>query len=49
VIVSLSDRAICAVGTESVALARLDSLLVQGAERTAVEGPDWLEIEIKAL
>jgi environmental stress-induced protein Ves len=49
VIVSLSDRLICAVGTESVALARLDSLLVQGMESAAVEAPDWLEVEIAGL
>ena len=49
VIVALSDRVMCAVGTESVALARLDSLFVFGAESTAVEAPDWLEVEIARL
>src|SRR5476651_1284052 len=48
-IVALSDRLICAVGTESVALARLDSLFVQGTESAAVEAPDWLEVEIERL
>ena len=49
VIVSLSDHLICAIGPESVALARLDSLLVQGTESAAVQAPDWLEVEITAL
>ena len=46
VIVALSDRLTCAIGTQSVALARLDSLFVHGMERAAVEAPDWLEVEI---
>ncbi len=47
VIVALSDRAICAIGTESITLRRLDSLFVEGAERADVEAADWLEIEIQ--
>jgi len=49
VIISLSDRLICAVDTESIALARLDSLLIQGTESVAVEAPNWLEVEIAEL
>ncbi len=49
VIVSLSNRLSCAVGTESVALARLDSLLIEGTESTAVEAADWLEVEIAGV
>jgi environmental stress-induced protein Ves len=45
-IVALSDRLICAIGTESVVLARLDSLLIDGTESAAVEAADWLEVEI---
>ena len=46
VIVALSDRLTCAIGADSVALARLDSLFVHGTESAAVEAPDWLEVEI---
>jgi uncharacterized protein len=46
VITALSDRLICTIGTESVALARLDSVFVHGPESAAVEAPDWLEVEI---
>jgi environmental stress-induced protein Ves len=49
VIVALSDRLICALGTESVALARLDSLFVHGTESVAIEASDWLEVEIARL
>ena len=49
VIVSLSDRLICAIGTESVALSQLDSLCVDGTESAAVEASDWLEVEIAGL
>ena len=44
VIVSLSDRLICTVGTEAIALTRLDSLFVHGPESAIVEAPDWLEV-----
>lgn len=46
VIVSLSERLTCAVGTETVALSRLDSLCVHGSESGASDGPDWLEVKI---
>jgi environmental stress-induced protein Ves len=49
VIVALSDRLICVLGMESVALARLDSLFVHGTESVAVETSDWLEVEIARL
>ena len=49
VIVALSDRLICAVGTECIALARLDSLFVHGTESAGVEATDWLEVEIARL
>ena len=49
VIVSLSDRLTCAIGTESVTLSRLDSLCVDRTESAAVEASDWLEVEIAGL
>jgi environmental stress-induced protein Ves len=49
IIVALSDGLNCAIGTESVALARLDSLFVHGPESAVVEAPDWLEVEIARL
>ncbi len=46
VIVALSERLICAIGSESIALARLDSLFFDGMERATVEATDWLEVEV---
>lgn len=45
-IVALANDVPCTVGTRSVVLARLDSLLVDGEESVATELDDWLEIEI---
>src|SRR5471030_962102 len=44
VIVSLSYRLICTVGTEAIALTRLDSLFIHGPQSAIVEAPDWLEL-----
>jgi len=46
VFVALADGLSCAVGTKSLVLAKLDSLLVDGRESVAVASADWLEIEI---
>jgi hypothetical protein len=46
VVVALADGLACSVGPETLVLAKLDSVLIDGAETAVVASPEWLEIEI---